>query len=156
MSRRVVAGLALLLACAGCGKALPAQFELGSELAGGLLPADAAGPRLVWVLQPADYLQCASHAREIRRVQRQEAGGMSLTLLAVGDHEEWARAFVARERLDATVVAVTPRDYEREFGRKPVSALYVVNGTQVKASFTVVERAEMKQGELSRVLAGVK
>ncbi|WP_420127744.1 hypothetical protein [Longimicrobium sp.] len=156
MSRRVILGLALLLACAGCGTARPAAFELGSELAGRLLPGDAPGNRLVWVLQPADYLQCASHAREIRRVQRQAGGGIGLTLLAVGGHPEWARAFVARERLEATVVAVTPDVFRREFGRGPVSALYVVDGTRVRGSFSVVERAEMKQGELSRVLSGVE
>jgi hypothetical protein len=156
MSRRTLLGLALLLACAGCGKAPPARFELGSELAGGLLPQDAPGTRLVWVLQPADYLQCASHAREIRRVQRQAERGIGLTLLAVGGHPEWAHAFLARERLEGRVVAVTADVYRREFGRRPVSALYVVNGTRVRGSFSVVERAEMKQGELSRVLAGVR
>lgn len=151
--RRLVCFAAL--ASAGCREAPTPRFQIGSQLAGGSIPVDAPGTSLVWVLQPADYVQCATHAREVRRVQRQASREIPLTVVAVGDHEEWARAFVARERLDAKVVVLTPREYRREFGRRPVSALYVVSGKRVHASFSVVERTEMQLGELSRVLAGV-
>lgn len=146
---------ALLWACAGCADPVPPAFPVGTEVSSRAVALPAAGANLLWVLQPGDYLQCQSHAREIRRVQRQTPGGMGLTVVAVGGREDWAKEFLARERIDARVVGMTPRAYKDEFRRRPRSALYVLTGARVRASVSVVERSEMVEGELSGLFARV-
>lgn len=147
---------ALLLGSgAGCGDALPPTLRIGSEVAAEQLQSPREGRSLLWVLQPSDYLQCQSHAREIRRVQRQGGAALPLTVVAVGGRGDWARSFIQRERLGGRVVEMTPAAYRRAFGARPRSALYVLSGSRVRASVSVVERTEMEEGALSALLDGV-
>jgi hypothetical protein len=143
----------LLLALAACSDAGPAVFETGTEVATRTVALPRSEHTILWVLQPADYVRCESFAREVRRIQRQAPESVSITLIAVGGYEDWARSFLTRERIAAKVFAVTPREFRREFGRAPHSALYVLEGSRVTVVYPATGSPEMDPGELSRALA---
>jgi hypothetical protein len=143
---------AVVFATGGCTGGAPQEFQVGEDLPSAFrLPSDEGG--LLWILHPADYIRCETQAREIRAVQRQGGSVPGLTLIAVGGHDRWAHAFVRRERLEGTILSMSEEAFQRRFGRKAVSALYVLDGRRVVASFPVLDTGAISPGELTGLLA---
>lgn len=134
-----------LLVCAACGPAAPRSFQEGDAFTWGAWGNGSGAARLVWVLQPADYLQCETQAREIRRAQLRAGDQAGVTILSVGGREDWLRSFVRRERLRAHVVSITQREYRRRLGRDPHSALYLVVDDTVRAVFPSAGEAQNEE-----------
>ena len=122
-------------------------------MASGAVGLRQSGVGLLCVLQPDDYVRCESYAREIRRLQRQSSTPVEVTIVAVGEHADWARDFVSRERIDGRVVPMARGTYRREFGRAPRSALYIVEARLVRAVYPIDGATELAEGELSTALA---
>lgn len=141
--------LVAVLSCGGCADGGKQVLEVGVLLDASTLALPEHQRSLLWVLQPLDYVRCESQAREIRKVQRQATPAPALTILAVGGHDDWARAYVQRERLQGSIISITERSFVREFGRRPVSALYIIEGSRVVASFPVSDTETMDIGELA-------
>lgn len=122
---------ALLLALAGCRpEARP--LAPGSALA--LRGAPAEGAALVWVVPATDFRVCAPVATNLRAAQRPAAAALPLTVAYVGAHPEWMEAYLRTQRLRATLVPLTEREYVGRFGAAPVHALYRVRGGRVEAA----------------------
>ena len=155
MTGRHLGSAIILLVHLGCADAGRPMLQVGDPVASGAVGLPHSGAGLLWVLQPDDYVRCESYAREIRRLQRQSSTPVELTVVAVGGHDDWARAFVSRERVAARVVAMARRTYQREFGRAPRSALYIVEAGVVRAAYPIDGAAELAEGELSTALAGI-
>jgi hypothetical protein len=143
---------AIVFASGGCTRVAPQEFQVGEDHPSAFRPpSDEVG--LLWILHPADYIRCETQAREIREVQRHGGSAPGLTLMAVGGHDRWAHAFVRRERLEGTILSISEGEFERRSGRKAVSALYVLDGRRVVASFPVLDTLAISPGELTGVLA---
>ena len=153
MSTRVGLVAALLIVATACTPSGAVPLAPGDTLPTSVRPGAGTGTHLVWVLHPQDYLLCESHAREVRRAQRQRRGGLvPLTMVAVGGRGDWARDFIRRERLAATVIELSPSQFRSAFGRRAASALYVARGRRVGMSISVTGRAELEDGALSQML----
>ncbi len=122
--------LLVMLALSGCGNGGAAPLPIDFVVAGSLVHR-GDGASLLWVLQPADYVHCETHARAIRLVQRRNGHQVPLTIVAVGGREEWLAEFLRRERLRGEVRSFTPQSFRSEFGRNPSSALYVLHNARV-------------------------
>jgi hypothetical protein len=119
----------LLAALAGC-RAEARLLAPGSALA--LRGAPADGASLVWVVPAAEFRVCAPVATNLRMAQHPAAAALPLTVAYVGPHPEWMAAYLRAQRLRATLVPLTEREYAGRFGRAAVHALYRVRGGRVE------------------------
>ena len=124
---------AALVAAAACGGPRMDALPPGADFPAEARAAGAAGAELVWVVRPEDYLTCRTAADGVRRIQRAAGGRVPLTVVAVGPHDEWVRAFLRRQRIRAQVVAMDEDGYVERFGRRPGPWLYLLRDGKVQA-----------------------
>lgn len=156
MKRHHAVLMAALLAClaaAGCGRT--AEAAPGDEFPA-VAGLRASGPRLVWVLRPQDFLRCTTAASYIRKFQARRGEQVPLTVVFVGEHPEWARAFLRRQRLRADVVEMDGREYEERFGRRAGARMHVLEGRTVRGVAPTGDFARLERllaVDVERVLA---
>ncbi|HEY7771264.1 hypothetical protein [Longimicrobium sp.] len=134
---------AWLLAMAACGRTAGDSLKPGDTfpaIAG--VPA-GEGLRVVWVLRPEDYLKCATGADQVRRFQRRYGSGVPLTVLYVGEHPEWGRAFLIRHRVNGSMIVVDRRRFERTFRGRRGSGVHLLEGTRVRKVVMLADTSEL-------------
>jgi len=122
---------ALLLALAGC-RPDARPLARGSALA--LRGAAADGGALVWVVPASEFRVCAPVASTLRTMQHPAAAALPLVVAYVGPHPEWMAAYLRTQRLRATLVPLTEREYAGRFGAAAVHAVYRVRGGRVETA----------------------
>ena len=111
---------ALFVVLASCRS--PARpLARGTPMDVGGVPAQ--GWSLVWVVPSNEFRVCAPAAAGLRRMQA-SSSAPPLTVILVGAHPEWMRAYLRAQRVRATLVALTAAQYRAQTGNRPFSSLY--------------------------------
>ena len=136
---------ASLVAMAACGRTAGDSLQPGD-----IFPAIAGVPagealHVVWVLRPEDYLKCTTGADQVRRFQRRYGSGVPLTVLYVGEHPEWARAFLTRHRVKGAFIVVDQRRFESTFHGRANSGIYLVEGARVRKVVMLADTSELTE-----------
>lgn len=155
--RRTRFVLACLLATAACGRTAGDSLQPGDAF-----PAIAGIPEggalhAVWVLRPEDYLKCTTGADQVRRFQRRYGSDVPLTVLYVGEHPEWGRAFLTRHRVNASMIVVDRQRFESTFRGRRGSGVHIVEGARVRKVVMLAdttELTEMLEPAIAPLLAG--
>ena len=155
--RRTWIVLAWLLATAACGRTAGDPLQPGDTFPAIAGVPEGKGLRVVWVLRPEDYLKCTTGADQVRRFQRRYGAGVPLTVLYVGEHPEWGRAFLTRHRVNAFMIVVDRDRFESTFGGRPGSGVHLVEGARVRKVVMLAdtsELTEMLEPAIEPLLAG--
>lgn len=132
----VAGGVAALLgACIEGGQGRARPLAVGDPAPSPAVPLPKGEPSVVWAFRAADCLTCAlgPSAWVVRQLQLPANGGLEAVVVAIGDaggetaDRETVDRFLAKERIQATVLMQSRRRYESEFGRGArLPALYFV------------------------------
>lgn len=134
-----------LLATAACGRTAGDSLQPGDTfpaIAG--VPA-GEGLHVVWVLRPEDYLKCTTGADQVRRFQRRYGSGVPLTVLYVGEHPEWGRAFLTRHRVNGSMIVVDQRRFKSTFRGRPGNGVHLVEGDRVRKVVMLADTSELAE-----------
>jgi hypothetical protein len=133
--------------CAAADASTQPLLEVGSTAPKDWLQVPGARSSIIWVFGGDDYLGCASIARDLRALQRDNRG-TQISLVYVGERPAWAQTWARRQRLKAEFHGFHRRDFLDRFGSVRVPAVYLVqNGRVIQAESAVnVQKVGVKRG----------
>jgi hypothetical protein len=94
-------------------------------------------PALAWVVPAPEFRACGIVAADLRAAQRSAGWSLPVTVVFVGAHPEWMRGWLGTQRVQATLVPLTEREYAKRFGQGAAPALYLVSNGRVVRSLAI-------------------
>ncbi len=91
---------------------------------------------IVWAVRIEDCYACVAPKTELRRLTRKLAADLRLVVMPNGAPTDLLKAFLATERIAATIVPVTSNDYGRVFRTATIPAMYLIVHDTVLAEWS--------------------